>query len=206
MSPEKLEFAQFLQELGLPDQLLSRFETYHRLLEEQNALVNLVSRAEPKEKWWTKHFLDSLLLLKCLDFTGQKALDFGSGAGLPGIPLKLAVPSIRITLLDSIGKKARAMQAMTDELQLDKVHVVNARLEDFALQGIGYDLILCRAVKMEERYRYPLYRLLNEGGRVIFFKAVQSSDLDDYRPQLLLSEQFSWGYRSLWEVTRNALA
>ena len=206
MSPEKREFALFLKELGLPDELISRFEAYHKLLEEQNRVVNLVSRAEPIEKWWTKHFLDSLLPLKCLDLTGQKALDFGSGAGLPGIPLKLAVPSIRITLLDSIGKKARAMQAMTEQLGLDKVHVVNARLEDFAFQGIGYDLILCRAVKMEERYRYPLYRLLNEGGRVIFFKAIQSSDLDDYQSRLLLSEQFPWGSRSLWEVSRKALA
>ncbi|MGI6198673.1 MAG: 16S rRNA (guanine(527)-N(7))-methyltransferase RsmG [Candidatus Cloacimonadaceae bacterium] len=206
MSPEKREFAEFLKELGLPAELLSRFEAYHKLLEEQNRMVNLVSRAEPSEKWWTKHFLDSLLLLKCLDLTGQKALDFGSGAGLPGIPLKLAVPSIRITLLDSIGKKARAMQTMTAELGLDKVHVVNARLEDHATQGIGYDLILCRAVKMEERYRYPLYRLLNDGGKVVFFKAIQSSDLDDYQPKLLLKEQHPWGSRSLWEVSRKALA
>ncbi|HHZ14763.1 MAG TPA: hypothetical protein GX398_01420 [Candidatus Cloacimonetes bacterium] len=61
-----------------------RFEAYHQLLEEQNRMVNLVSRAEPSEKWWTKHFLDSLLLLKCLDLTGKKALDFGSGAGCRG--------------------------------------------------------------------------------------------------------------------------
>lgn len=206
MSPEKKEFALFLQELGLPAEVLMRFEAYHQLLEEQNRMVNLVSRAEPSEKWWTKHFLDSLLLLKCLDLTGKKALDFGSGAGLPGIPLKLAVPELRITLLDSIGKKARALEAMTAELQLDKVHVVNARLEDHALQGIGYDLILCRAVKMEERYRHPLYRLLNKGGKVIFYKAIQSSDLDEYQPRLLYSEQYPWGSRSLWEVARKALA
>jgi 16S rRNA (guanine527-N7)-methyltransferase len=206
LSPEKKEFALFLEELGLPEELLGRFEAYHKLLEEQNRVVNLVSRAEDKEKWWTKHFLDSLLLLKCLDLTGKKALDFGSGAGLPGIPLKLAVPDVRITLLDSIGKKARALQTMTEELGLDKVHVVNARLEDFATQGIGYDLILCRAVKMEERYRQPLYRLLNKGGKVIFYKAIQSSDLDEYRPKLLLRQQYDWGSRSLWEVARKALA
>lgn len=206
MSPEKKEFALFLEDLGLPAELLGRFEAYHKLLEEQNRVVNLVSRAEDKEKWWTKHFLDSLLLLKCLDLTGKKALDFGSGAGLPGIPLKLAVPEVRITLLDSIGKKARALETMTEELGLDKVHVVNARLEDFATQGIGYDLILCRAVKMEERYRQPLYRLLNKGGKVIFYKAIQSSDLDEYRPKLLLRQQYDWGSRSLWEVARKALA
>lgn len=206
MSPEKKEFALFLEGLGLPAELLDRFEAYHKLLEEQNRVVNLVSRAEDKEKWWTKHFLDSLLLLKCLDLKGRKALDFGSGAGLPGIPLKLAVPDVWITLLDSIGKKARALQTMTEELGLDKVHVVNARLEDFATQGIGYDLILCRAVKMEERYRQPLYRLLNKGGKVIFYKAIQSSDLDEYRPKLLFRQQYDWGSRSLWEVARKALA
>lgn len=206
MSPEKKEFALFLSEIGLPAEVLERFDVYHKLLEEQNRMVNLTSRSEPVEKWWTKHFLDSLLLLKCLDLTGKKALDFGSGAGLPGIPLKLAVPEVRITLLDSIGKKARALQAMTDELGLAKVQVVNARLEDHAKQGIGYDLILCRAVKMEERYRQPLYRLLNRGGKVIFFKAIHRSDLDDYQPRLLLHEQYDWGSRSLWEVDRKALA
>lgn len=169
-------------------------------------MVNLISRAEPSVKWWTKHFLDSLMPLKCLDINGQKALDFGSGAGLPGIPLKLATRDLKITLLDSIGKKARAMQAMTHALGLEQALVVNARLEDHATSNYRYDLIFCRAVKMEERYRQALYRLLNKGGRVIYYKALDSSDLTEYQPKLLIEERFSWGFRSLWEVKRKALA
>ena len=206
MSPEKKEFAEFLSSLKLETGLIKRFEAFHTLLSEQNTKINLISRAEHTDSWWTKHFLDSLLPLNCLDLSVQKALDFGSGGGLPGIPLKLACPGLRFTLLDSIGKKTRALQEMVDDLKLNQVKVINERLEDHARSTARYDLIFCRAVKMEPRYRQALYRLLDHGGRVIFFKAMEHADLAEYQPKCLLQIQFSWGFRSLWEVKRKALA
>lgn len=207
MSADRLIFRDFLVELGLedPDGLLERFELYHRLLAEQNAAVNLVSRASDPSQWWTKHFLDSLMPLKVLDLSQQAVLDFGSGGGLPGIPLKLVKPELKLSLLDSVGKKTRAIAQMASGLELKGVRVINARLEEHASSGQRYDLVLCRAVKMEERYRQPLYRLLASGGTVIFYKALDSSDLDGLDPKLLFQQDFSWGSRSLLSVERSSL-
>ena len=207
MSADRLIFRDFLVELGLedPDGLLERFELYHRLLTEQNAAVNLVSRASDPSQWWTKHFLDSLMPLKVLDLSDQTVLDFGTGGGLPGIPLKLVRPGLKLSLLDSVGKKTRAISQMAAALELKGLRVINARLEDHAASGQRYGLILCRAVKMEERYRQPLYRLLASGGKVIFYKALDSSDLDGLGPKLLIRQDFSWGSRSLLSVERASL-
>lgn len=207
MNAEQAVFVSFLEELGLADipAVFSSFEEYHNLLQEYNQGVNLISRATEPEQYWTKHFLDSLLPFKCLDFTGQKVLDFGSGGGLPGIPLKLANPQVSITLLDSITKKTRILDEMVQQLQLVDVTVVNARLEDYAKTDARFDLILCRALRMEDRYRQPLFRLLAPGGRVIFYKAQDSSDLDGYSPKLLYTQSFDWGSRKIVELKRKSL-
>lgn len=207
MSADRQIFRNFLAELGLdsPDALMERFELFHRLLAEQNAAVNLVSRASDPSGWWTKHFLDSLMPLKVLDLSDQAVLDFGSGGGLPGIPLKLARPELRLSLLDSVGKKTRAITQMAASLELKGLRVINSRLEDHASSRQRYELILCRAVKMEERYRLPLHQLLAPDGKVIFYKALDSSDLDGLAPKLLIKQDFSWGSRSLLSVERAAL-
>lgn len=207
MSADRHIFMDFLAELGIDShlELMERFELYHRLLAEQNALVNLISRASDPAQWWTKHFLDSLMPLKVLDLSEQTLLDFGSGGGLPGIPLKLVRPRLKLSLLDSVGKKARAMELMASGLELKGMRVINARLEDHAASDQRYELILCRAVKMEERYRRPLWKLLVPGGKVIFYKALDASDLDGLKPELLFSQDFSWGSRSLLSVERDSL-
>lgn len=207
MSAEKTIFASFLQELGITDipLVLERFEHYLSLLSEYNQGVNLISRSMPASEYWTKHFLDSLFPFKCLAHTGQKALDFGSGGGLPGIAIKLVYPQMPLTLLDSVGKKTRILSEMSERLQLQDLEVVNARLEDY-ISGKGqFDLILCRAVRMEERYRKPLYRLLAAGGRVIFYKAQDSSDLQGLQPKLICEQSFDWGSRKIYEVKRKSL-
>ncbi|MDP2173209.1 MAG: class I SAM-dependent methyltransferase, partial [Candidatus Cloacimonadaceae bacterium] len=91
---DKQSFLNELRELGIsdPETLYSALENYQRILKEKNELINLISRQTSEEDFWYKHFLDSLLVLKCLDLSGKKVLDFGSGGGLPGIPIKLATP------------------------------------------------------------------------------------------------------------------
>ena len=207
MNAERQLFRDFLTELEIPDpdQLMERFERYLQLLLEHNLAINLVSRATDPREYWTKHFLDSLMPLKVLELTEDKALDFGSGGGLPGIPLKLARPGLKLSLLDSVGKKVRALSQMADNLDLTDLELINARVEDHARSGRKYELILCRAVKMEERYRLPLWKLLAKGGRVIFYKALDTSDLDGLKPKLLISRDFSWGHRSLLSVERESL-
>lgn len=177
----KTMFQSFLQS-RLPaqaDALLPRFEQYLDLLYTKNQIVNMVSRRMNREEYWLYHFLDSLLILKCMEFSSGSVLDFGSGGGLPGIPMKLAFPDLQMTLLDSVGKKVTCMQEMADGLGLKGCKAVWSRLEDFPQQPVGkrFDFILCRAVQMEDRFVAPLLKLLGKDGKVIFYKAHKTEDV-----------------------------
>ncbi len=199
MNPGRDQFAAFLEELGLPEReaVLARFDAYHRLLWDKNSQVNLFSRATTEDELWTKHFLDSLVALKCFEFSGKKVLDFGSGAGLPGIPIKLAVPDCRMVLLDSVRKKALALVELVAGLELVDCEAECARLEDYAREDSGFDYVLCRAVKLETRYLKPLKKLLKPSGLAVFYKAQDISDLEPWQPEERFNGEFAYGRRSL---------
>lgn len=206
---EREEFLAFLKKshIAQPTTLFKKFDAYHKLLVEKNSQLNLVSRATKPETIWTKHFLDSLLPLKCLDFSGKRVLDFGSGGGLPGIPVKLAVPDCEMLLLDSIAKKAAVLREFVDLLQLEGCQVLCSRLEDGhpLMKPGGFDYILIRAVKMEDRYRKPLRELLVPGGSVIFYKAMNFGDIHDYHPRQLLVQPLDYGLRAIMGIPRENL-
>lgn len=177
----KDRFRQFLEQ-HFPSQtdfLLARFESYLNLLYETNQQVNLVSRQMPKENYWLYHFLDSLLIINCMDLSSEKILDFGSGGGLPGIPLKLVFPDLKMTLLDSVGKKVRCLEQIIATLELKNCRAVWSRLEDFAqsAQAEQYDIILCRSVRLESGFIEPLHKLLKPFGKVVFYKAQSIEDV-----------------------------
>lgn len=161
------------------DALMPVFEQFLEELFSLNQQINMVSRQMPKEDYWLYHFLDSLLILKCMDLKGGTALDFGSGGGLPGIPIKLAFPDMKMTLLDSVGKKVSCMQSMITTLALSDCSAVWCRLEDYAKDypGKGFDYIFCRSVKLEEAFIKPLARLLKKDGKAVFYKANQMDDV-----------------------------
>lgn len=207
MNDSKAEFIGFVEQLGLerPEEVVARFEKFHALLLEKNLGVNLISRATPEEDVWTKHFLDSLLPLKSLDLQGKKLLDFGSGGGLPGIPIKLAVPGCRMTLLDSMLKKTVAMREFVDQLGLKDCEVVRGRLEELHPQEEDFDYILCRAVRLEQRYLKSMRQLLAKDGGVMFYKAQDISDIAGFDPELLAREEFDYGERSLYLLNRKQL-
>ncbi len=201
-------FLAALPQLGIsdPQGVTLRFDSYLQLLEEYNQRVNLVSRATAMRDYWTKHFLDSLMLLKCIDLTGAKVLDFGSGGGFPGLPIKLAGVDCDMTLLDSTGKKVAALRDMLGALQVPSCVAVCSRIEDHQPSpGALYKVILCRAVRMEARYRQPLLRLLASGGKVIFYKSAAHEDLDDYAPETLLEEDTQWGRRLILSIAKERL-
>lgn len=206
MSASRERFERFLAELQLPerDQVLAGFESYHALLWELNAHLNLFSRAASEDELWTKHFLDSLLPLKCIDFSEAKVLDFGSGGGLPGIPVKLAAPGCRMLLLDSVRKKARALQEMVARLELADCEVICSRLEDYSAEG-DFDYILCRAVKLEQRYLRPLRDLLANDGKLICYKARDWTDIEPFEPQELVSLELEYGSRSIFALDKAQL-
>ncbi|MCB5257548.1 MAG: 16S rRNA (guanine(527)-N(7))-methyltransferase RsmG [Candidatus Cloacimonadaceae bacterium] len=201
MNNEREEFIHFLQELKLSDidKILSKFEMYYQLLIDYNRYLNLISRATPAPEIWTYHFLDSLLPLKCIDLSNKKILDFGSGGGLPGIPVKLVVPSCKMVLLDSTQKKVKSLKEMIYKLNLTDCEAICSRLEDYYTEE-RFDYILCRAIKMEKRYFKPLHSLLKPTGTMLFYKAQDISDISDLQPKELIRENFSYGRRVIYAL------
>ena len=144
---------QGLAELGLLDQVPpeapEQLAEYGRLLLEKNQVMNLTAITDP-EQAARLHMLDSAALLRCAGFSGEKTLlDVGTGAGLPGLPLKILVPSLQVTLLDSLGKRVDWLNEVCARLGLEGIQAVHARAEEQALQKgwrDSFDLVTARAV------------------------------------------------------------
>lgn len=146
------------------------FDLYERELLEWNEKFNLTA-IRKAEEIRSKHFLDSLTCLQ--GFNNPKPMrliDIGTGAGFPGIPLKIAYPHLRLTLVESVGKKAEFCRHMVEVLKLDRVEVVQARAEDLG-QITGhrevYDVAVARAVASLPVLIEYLIPLVKVGGRVI---------------------------------------
>ncbi|MGB7538564.1 MAG: 16S rRNA (guanine(527)-N(7))-methyltransferase RsmG [Anaerolineales bacterium] len=116
--------------ISLTENQIRDFERYEESLLEWNRRFNLTS-ITGREDIRTKHFLDSLSCLKVMPLRpGMRVIDIGTGAGFPGIPLKIAAPEIRLTLVESVRKKADFCRFVTEELQLREVTILNARAEE----------------------------------------------------------------------------
>lgn len=125
-------------------------DAYAQALLEQNRVMDLTAITDPQEVA-TLHMLDSAALLTCpgVEWEGKSLLDVGSGAGLPGLPLKLLLPSLRVTLLDSLGKRVDWLNEVCATLGLSGIRAVQARAEEAGNDGAyreGFDLVTARAV------------------------------------------------------------
>lgn len=145
----KIKFQTILLKNGLKlenEQLDSLLQFIYLLLE-KNKFINLISRKDT-EFVWENHILHSLAICKYFKIEGSpNILDLGTGGGFPGIPLKIAVPKIKIDLLDSIRKKVEAVSEFVHELKLDNVSVVCNRIENLGVQFYNkYDIVVSRGV------------------------------------------------------------
>ena len=145
------EFIKKCEKIGisLSEKQISQFMTYYDLLVEWNSFMNLTAITEFNEVI-DKHFIDSLAICEYVDFkNGDSLIDIGTGAGFPGIPLKIVFPELRITLLDSLNKRIKFLDTVIESLGLENVETIHGRAEDFAKQQSyreKYDFVISRAV------------------------------------------------------------
>jgi len=176
-------FKAFLeQENKIIDTVTDSFHTYFNLLCEANEAVNLISRKTPSQDYWTVHFLDSILPIGLFDFAGKKILDFGTGGGLPGIPLKMLYPTSEIYLLDSTRKKIQAVKNIVKKLDLKECFTIVSRLEDLDEKWENYfDFIVCRSVKILPKYKEAMFKMLQDNGRIILYKSRKLDDVQQFK-------------------------
>lgn len=156
-----------------------QFNTFYSMLVEWNKVMNLTGITEYEEVI-EKHFVDSLSIVNIFDLSEiNTVIDVGTGAGFPGIPLKIAFSHLKITLLDSLNKRINFLDSVIDELKLDGIYTIHGRAEDFAKKDDyreRYDLCVSRAVanlSTLSEYCLPYIRV---GGMFISYK---SGDVDD---------------------------
>ncbi len=135
--------------ITLDEKQIAQFIKYYELLVEWNSFMNLTGITEYEEVV-QKHFVDSLTLCKALDpMSVESVIDIGTGAGFPGIPLKIAYPHLKVTLLDSLQKRIKFLDEVILQLGLEEIETIHGRAEDFAkpsLKRESYDLCVSRAV------------------------------------------------------------
>lgn len=158
-------------QLSFTEEQLAQFTRYYELLVETNKVMNLTAITEPEEVA-VKHMVDSLLAYED-GMQGKTLVDVGTGAGFPGVPLKIYCPSLRVTLVDSLGKRLRFLQQVIDELGLKGIRCEHLRAEDAGRSKKHreqYDYVTARAVarlSVLSEYCLPLAK---KGGQFIALK------------------------------------
>lgn len=162
----------------LTEKQLQQFLVYYEMLKEWNEVMNLTAITEFQDVM-KKHFVDSVSLVKAYDVTKRAAvIDVGTGAGFPGLALKIAFPELQVTLLDSLNKRIQFLNAVIQKLELSGVETIHGRAEDFAKPGKlreQYDLCVSRAVANLSTLSELCLPFVKRGGLFISYKSEKIS-------------------------------
>lgn len=170
------QFEKDFKELGiqLENYQIEQFIKYYELLVEWNSFMNLTAITEFDDVF-KKHFIDSISLIKAFDISKDvSVIDVGTGAGFPGLALKIAYPQMKITLLDSLNKRIQFLNEVIDQLGLKDIDTVHGRAEDFAKPGKlreKYDLCVSRAVANLSTLSEYCLPFVKVGGQFISYKS-----------------------------------
>jgi len=174
--------------IELKEKQLEQFETYYALLIEWNEKMNLTGITE-REAVYEKHFYDSLTLGEAVVFDGVRTVaDIGSGAGFPSIPLAIAYPRLKVTIVDSLAKRIKFLEEVTSRLGLTQVTCLHSRAEDAARlkeHRDAYDLVTARAVARLAVLNEFCLPFVRSGGRFVAMKGTDvTAELEEGRYSL----------------------
>ena len=176
MKYDTSQFEKDFRELGihLNESQVQQFLIYYEMLTEWNQFMNLTAITEYEEVM-KKHFIDSISLCKAFNVSdGISCIDVGTGAGFPGLALKIAYPGLQMTVLDSLNKRIQFLDAVIDKLSLTGIETIHGRAEDFAKPGKlreSYDLCVSRAVANLSTLSEYCLPFIREGGYFISYKS-----------------------------------
>ena len=174
----KEEFVEALKKLNIniTEKQLNQLEKFYNILIEENKKINL-TRIIEKEDVYLKHFYDSLTIVKEIDLNKIETLcDVGTGAGFPGIVLKIVYPNLKVTLIDSLLKRVNYLNETIKKLDLQDIKEIHTRSEDYKEQ---FDLVTARAVASLEKLIPWCIHLVKKDGNFIAMKANVDKELEN---------------------------
>lgn len=176
---QKFEYMLHELDIRYTNEILEQFQKYYDILIEWNKVMNLTGITEYDEVI-SKHFIDSLSIVKAIDMNQiSNLIDIGTGAGFPGIPIKIVFPHVKVTLLDSLKKRVRFLDAVIEEVEIKDINAVHGRAEELAKQKNyreKYELCVSRAVANLASLSEYCLPFVNVGGNFISYK---SGDIED---------------------------
>lgn len=163
--------------INIEDINIEKFYNYMLGIIEWKDKINVTAITEKKE-FLVKHFIDSLTISRFIE-DGKRLIDIGTGAGFPGIPLKIAYPNMEVTLIDSVNKKLNVIREVSNSIKLDKLEIIHSRAEDLANNSKyreQYDYVTTRAVSNLSTIAEYMIPFLKIGGKAICMKGPNYED------------------------------
>ena len=211
----KEDFIKELKKINitLTEKQLNDLDIYYELLYTENKKYNLTSITK-KEDVYLKHFYDSLTIIKGIKLSNQYICDIGSGAGFPGLVLKIVFPNIKIDLIDATLKKCNFLNFVIETLKLTNINVINTRAEEYSKNNREkYDIVTSRAVAPLKHLLEYSTPLLKENGTFIALKSNLEQELmniDNYYKKLFLTNEeiikftlpFEQSNRTIYKITK----
>ena len=172
--------------IDITDEQIKQLDIYYELLKEWNEKINLTSMID-YEKVYLKHFFDSLTLNRVIDLKEKITLcDIGTGAGFPGLVLKIVFPNLSVTLVDSLLKRVNFLNIVIDKLSLKDIVVFHARCEDFFMNYANmFDIVTSRAVSNLKKLTMMCMPLVKKEGFFIPMKANCEEELQEAKETII---------------------